>query len=62
MRNKECFNFFHSQLCSGFGAPNFCPDCGGSWRHSDRRFTEDVWEGSPLDILDEVHNDSFRHD
>jgi hypothetical protein len=33
---RDCLNLFHSQLCSGFGAPTFCPDCGGAWKHQDR--------------------------
>lgn len=33
----KCLNMFHSQLCHGFGAPEFCPECGGSWTWEERR-------------------------
>jgi hypothetical protein len=28
----DCFDLFHSQQCTGFGAPEFCTSCGGRWK------------------------------
>lgn len=36
-----CFNLFHSQVCHGFGVPEYCPECGGSWTWTDRERQEE---------------------
>lgn len=33
---RDCFHTFHSQDCSGFGAAEFCPSCGETWKERHR--------------------------